>query len=216
MKEKIAGVYKIENLNNHKCYIGSSTDCIRRVREHKRNLVNGCHPARDMQEDFDNGDNLKATILERLPAGTNHATLLLHENRYILEYDSIQNGYNKNPSCNEELTKKRIEKKEKAAQIEKYLKLAAEPTTRGLEIEKNCKFCGKLISDLSAPDADYYKHISVKYCPECRKISDKVHTLERVHEYRKRKKELNRERDTQLELLKQENELLRQRIAALK
>jgi hypothetical protein len=38
----------------------------------------------------------------------------------------------------------------------------------------------------------------------------------RVQEYRRRKRAQDKERDTQLALLKEENELLRQRIAALR
>jgi hypothetical protein len=76
--------------------------------------------------------------------------------------------------------------------------------------------CGKLISDLDDPGTDYYKHIGLKYCPICRETSDRLKVAARMQEYRKRKKARNRERDVQLDLLKEENELLRQRVAQLR
>ena len=212
--EKIIGIYKIENLSSGKCYIGSSTNCQRRLREHRRQLVDGCHPARDMQEDFDNGDQLKATIIERLADGVDRNTLLLHENRYILEYNSIQNGYNKSPACNEELTVKRMRKKDEAAFLSKAD--AEKPIPRPLETKKYCQVCGVLISDLDDPATDYYKHIGLKYCAYCRETSDRLKVAARMQRYRQRKKQRNKARDEQLELLKQENELLRQRVAQLR
>jgi predicted GIY-YIG superfamily endonuclease len=212
--EKIIGIYKIENLSSGKCYIGSSTNCQRRLREHRRQLVDGCHPARDMQEDFDKGDTLKATIIERLANGVDRNTLLLHENRYILEYDSIQNGYNKNPACNEELTVKRMRKEDEAAFLSKAD--AEKPIPRPLEAKKYCSVCGTLISDLDDPGTDYFRHIRLKYCTTCRGTMEHLQGVARVQEYRRRKRAQDKERDTQLALLKEENELLRQRIAALR
>ncbi|MBQ1371627.1 MAG: hypothetical protein IIY70_01730 [Oscillospiraceae bacterium] len=85
-----------------------------------------------------------------------------------------------------------------------------------LESKKYCQMCGKLISDLDDPTTDYYKHIGLKYCAYCRETSDRLKVAARMQEYRKRKKARNRERDMQLELLRQENELLRQRVAQLR
>lgn len=85
-----------------------------------------------------------------------------------------------------------------------------------LESKKYCQMCGKLISDLDDPGTDYYKHIGLKYCPICRETSDRLKVAARMREYRKRKKARNRERDMQLDLLKEENELLRQRVAQLR
>ena len=82
---------------------------------------------------------------------------------------------------------------------------------------KRCKRCGKIISDVSS--ADWYSHIRVQYCESCRKQSDREKTAIRVAELRKRKKQKDKFRDRELELmrkknkmLEEENELLRQRL----
>ena len=66
--------------------------------------------------------------------------------------------------------------------------------------------------------------IENKYCQVCNKLISNINqqevkrqqTLKRVHALRQRKKQIDIERNTQLELLKQENELLRQNIIRLK
>lgn len=75
---------------------------------------------------------------------------------------------------------------------------------------KYCQRCGKLISDVNA--SDWYSHISKKYCEICRRESDREKTALRVAALRAWKKQKDKYRDEQLELLKQENELLRKRI----
>ena len=82
---------------------------------------------------------------------------------------------------------------------------------------KRCKRCGKIISDVSS--ADWYSHIRVQYCDACRKQSDREKTAIRVAELRKRKRQKDKFRDKELELmrervaiLEEENELIRQRL----
>ena len=79
---------------------------------------------------------------------------------------------------------------------------------------KFCKRCGTMISDIN--NTDWYRHMSVKYCSVCRKESDRQKTALRVYKLRQRKKEKDKFRDEQLELLKVENELLRERIILLR
>ena len=86
---------------------------------------------------------------------------------------------------------------------------------------KRCKRCGKIISDVSS--ADWYSHIRVQYCESCRKQSDREKTAIRVAELRKRKRQKDKFRDRELELmrekskmLEEENELLRQRLINLR
>lgn len=86
---------------------------------------------------------------------------------------------------------------------------------------KRCKRCGKIISDVSS--ADWYSHIRVQYCESCRKQSDREKTAIRVAELRKRKKQKDKFRDRELELMKErnqllqgENEILRQKIINLR
>ena len=86
---------------------------------------------------------------------------------------------------------------------------------------KRCKRCGKIISDVSS--ADWYSHIRVQYCDACRKQSDREKTAIRVAELRKRKRQKDKFRDRELELireknkmLEEENEILRQKIINLR
>lgn len=81
---------------------------------------------------------------------------------------------------------------------------------------KFCRYCGTAISDSDSSDCNWYRHIALKYCPECRKLSDRQKTALRVYNFKQRKKQKNKYRDEQLELLKTENELLRQRIAKMR
>ena len=86
---------------------------------------------------------------------------------------------------------------------------------------KRCKRCGKIISDVSS--ADWYSHIRVQYCDACRKQPDREKTAIRVAELRKRKRQKDKFRDRELELmreknkmLEEENEILRQKIINLR
>lgn len=79
---------------------------------------------------------------------------------------------------------------------------------------KYCKRCGAKISDLNT--ADYYSHLSIKYCNICKKQAEKEKTALRVAKLRERKKQKDRFRDEQLELLKEENELLKKHILHLR
>ena len=79
---------------------------------------------------------------------------------------------------------------------------------------KYCQHCGKIISRLD--NADYYSHISVKYCNDCAVDIKREKTLQRVNAFRHRKRQKDKYKDEQLELLKQENDLLRERLKELR
>lgn len=82
---------------------------------------------------------------------------------------------------------------------------------------KRCKRCGKVISDINS--SDWYSHIRIEYCDACRKQSDREKTAIRVAKLRERKRQKDKFRDKELELmrervaiLEEENELIRQRL----
>lgn len=81
---------------------------------------------------------------------------------------------------------------------------------------KRCAMCGRIISDLSDPHTDYYRHIALRYCDTCRETAARMSLNARVKRWRERKRKKEQYRDEQLELLQQENELLRARIAELR
>lgn len=78
---------------------------------------------------------------------------------------------------------------------------------------KYCKRCGLKISDVDI--ADWYSHLSIKYCRTCAEIVKREQTLERVHRLRQRKKIKDKYRDEQLELLRQQTELMQEKIKLL-
>lgn len=78
---------------------------------------------------------------------------------------------------------------------------------------KFCKRCSKKISDINV--ADWYSHLSIKWCPECAEIVKREQTLERVHKLRQRKKLKDKYRDEQLELLRKQTELMQEQIRLL-
>lgn len=78
---------------------------------------------------------------------------------------------------------------------------------------KYCKRCGLKISDVDV--ADWYSHLSIKYCRPCAEVVKREQTLERVHRLRQRKKIKDKYRDEQLELLRQQTELMQEKIKLL-
>ena len=82
--------------------------------------------------------------------------------------------------------------------------------------KKYCAMCGALISDLDDPRTDLYRHIALRYCDTCRETAARMSLNTRVKRWRERKRKKEQYRDEQLELLRQENELLRARIAELR
>lgn len=79
---------------------------------------------------------------------------------------------------------------------------------------KCCRRCGKEISNVYI--ADYYSHIRILYCPACKKQVSREQAAQRMSELRKRRRVKNQYRDEQLELLKEENALLRKSILKLR
>lgn len=79
---------------------------------------------------------------------------------------------------------------------------------------KTCVRCGAVIAYECT--ADWYAYIRMKYCDTCREEVTRKQTAERMRRLRKRRRLENAERKTQLELLKEENELLRRRVQQLR
>lgn len=79
---------------------------------------------------------------------------------------------------------------------------------------KRCERCGAIISDVNA--SDWYSHIRIKYCDQCREKMNKKNTAERAKAYRKRKQEEHAELLSRCKALETENELLRLQINSLR
>ena len=85
------GIYCIENKVNGKKYIGQSVDVDGRWASHKSSLKHFSHDNEYMQQDYNNGDDFKLSMLEECPIGE----LDSRESYYIEKYNThIPNGYN--------------------------------------------------------------------------------------------------------------------------
>lgn len=100
-----AVVYCLQNTKNGKVYIGKTTNFFMRMTQHRGQLQNGNHPNKEMQADFDNGDDFLIICLFRYPAISEKymrehakdidATISRLEQEFIREFDAIERGYNK-------------------------------------------------------------------------------------------------------------------------
>ena len=78
---------------------------------------------------------------------------------------------------------------------------------------KRCERCYRPISWVDR--ADWYSHIRVKYCDECRPIVEREKTAARLKRFRERQKEAARVRDQRLKDLELENLVLREKLKAV-
>jgi len=98
-KEKICGVYKIENLVNGKVYIGSSKDIYKRWNEHLNYLHNKKHHSCHLQFSWDKygENNFKFEIVE-ICLNNDHITKEQYWIDFYKSYD-INYGYNIRPKA---------------------------------------------------------------------------------------------------------------------
>lgn len=93
-------IYKIENQQNGRVYIGCTEKGTRRIKQHINELSRGKHPSKALQSDFENGDTFRAISLFAFTAtitgdsyyiaDTAHAV----EKYYIKAYKADMQGYN--------------------------------------------------------------------------------------------------------------------------
>lgn len=88
------GIYKITNMENQKCYIGSSINVSRRIEEHNRTMWNLKCSSQDMNVDIANGNYFYAEVIRCITYPILLCELRDIEASYIAKYDSINNGYN--------------------------------------------------------------------------------------------------------------------------
>lgn len=77
---------------------------------------------------------------------------------------------------------------------------------------KRCERCYKIISRIES--SDWFSHMSIKYCDECREVVKREQNRANIAAFRKRKKESDKAKDEMLRQLKLENEILRARLSS--
>ncbi len=98
----LPGVYMIRNRETGKCYIGSASDVLDRLNNHRSNLYNHKHQSSELQSDYDRGHRFDFDVLyieaaPRYGARIDREKLYRLEREYIEKYDSINSGYNTAP-----------------------------------------------------------------------------------------------------------------------
>lgn len=89
-------------------------------------------------------------------------------------------------------------------------------------MRKYCKWCGQYLGDTvlcidaNGNEINYYKIIAQRYCEECSKKARAQSNTINLHNYRQRQKALRKAEKTRLQLLEEENDLLRKRIIELR
>ncbi len=89
-------------------------------------------------------------------------------------------------------------------------------------MKKFCVWCGAYLVDTdtgitaNGEEVSYYKAIALKYCDLCREKAYKQGDSLRMYNFRQRQKQQRKAEKTRLQLLEEENELLRARIIKLR
>lgn len=77
----------------------------------------------------------------------------------------------------------------------------------------HCARCYKAISWEWC--SDWYRHIHVKYCDDCKKIVEREQAVIRMRKYRERQREARKVKDARLAQLEMENQILREKFNKL-
>jgi len=89
----ISGIYKIRNVKNDKCYVGSAKSFIKREKEHFRLLKNGSHWNVKLQRAF-NKYGSAAFVFEICEFVVYTKEIMVLEDQWIAKLDAKKNGYN--------------------------------------------------------------------------------------------------------------------------
>lgn len=93
-------IYKIENIINHKVYIGLTNNIPRRWGRHLSGLRRGVHDNKFLQSEFDKYGESNFEFSQVICGDYTDKEIGDLERKYIKEYDSYYNGYNQNEGGN--------------------------------------------------------------------------------------------------------------------
>ncbi|MCX4351681.1 MAG: GIY-YIG nuclease family protein [Lachnospiraceae bacterium] len=87
-------IYLMKNLHNGKVYIGKAIDAVHRIAGHYYSLRKGTHVIREMQEDFNAGNEFEIKTLCSFNKKDHDRKTKALETFFILQYDGVEKGYN--------------------------------------------------------------------------------------------------------------------------
>jgi group I intron endonuclease len=96
----MVGIYKITNKINNKVYIGESQNIERRWEEHKEHLKENKHHSYKLQQDYNTygEENFIYEVVEEISSNiklsVRQLLCIIFEDKYIKQYNSIEQGYN--------------------------------------------------------------------------------------------------------------------------
>lgn len=93
-KDKIQGIYKIENTKNHMVYIGQSIDIHNRWKQHKQNLQNNTHHSCKLQNAYNRTKDKSIFEYSIIEIVEYKEDLSKREKYWIDKYNSLYAGYN--------------------------------------------------------------------------------------------------------------------------
>lgn len=93
-------IYRIENLINHKVYIGLTNNISRRRMRHFTDLHYNRHDNHFLQKEFNIYGEKNFSFNIEFEGDVSSAEISALEKKYIVKYDSYKNGYNQNEGGN--------------------------------------------------------------------------------------------------------------------
>lgn len=93
-------IYKIENIVNHKTYIGLTNNVARRRARHFTDLRRNCHDNSFLQSEFNKYGEENFIFNVEFEGDVSSQEIGEKEKEYIRLYDSYRNGYNQNEGGN--------------------------------------------------------------------------------------------------------------------
>ncbi len=140
--DKISGIYLISHLDSGKVYVGSSVNCISRIKKHKSLLSRNKHYNTKLQNAWNKykETNFSFEIIEKVPP----RLLMEREQCWMDSYDVIDVGYNLTPNANSNLgfkhsdeTKRKLSliQLKKVISVETRLKLSTANKNKKREAE---------------------------------------------------------------------------------
>lgn len=144
---KLMGIYKIENINNGKVYVGSSKNIEVRIKQHFSALEKNKHHSVKLQRSYNATKDKSAFQFSVVEEVADERQLKEHEQYYIDLYNAYNKGYNctalvDNPRYSNKRIKKRERQKKKIQEFGRFIEIYEQYKDR---VEFGCVFLSRLL-----------------------------------------------------------------------